>query len=315
MKIVFFGTPEYVLPIITKLNRAFKANGVRSPIVAVVTQRPKPVGKEKKLTYSPVDTWAYERKIPIYFDGLKIVEEKMDVDLGILAAYGNIIPEKVIKYFPKGILNIHPSLLPQYRGASPVQAAIVNGETSTGVSVIRLDSKVDHGPIVSSFKEEVKDNDTAASLRERLFERSADFLTALVPAYLTGKINLKEQEHPKATFTKVVEKENAYIPGEFLNKALSGRTARKGWSLGFIKDFKIKPSPETVERFIRAMQPWPIAWTKIKLNISSKKAMRLKIFQARVEEEKLILEKVQLEGKNPVSWKQFREGYKTVMFE
>ncbi|MEK7188684.1 MAG: methionyl-tRNA formyltransferase, partial [Patescibacteria group bacterium] len=136
MRVIFFGTPDYVLPIVNSL----------SGIVAVVTQPPKPSGREKMIIRSPIDNWAFKHQIPVFYDALEAIS-KVNPGLGILAAYGKIIPEPVINFFPKGILNVHPSLLPKFRGASPIQAAIVSGEKETGATIIKLDSQIDHGPV------------------------------------------------------------------------------------------------------------------------------------------------------------------------
>src|SRR3989344_5724812 len=165
MRIVFFGTPDYVLPILVSLHKVFRIKGEKSPVVAVVTQSPKPIGREKFIHYSDVDTWAYKRKIPAFFDSRELVKNNIEADIGILAAYGSIIPKDVIEHFPKSILNIHPSLLPAWRGASPVQATIVAGDKVTGVTIIKLDEELDHGPIISQFKEELLDEETTDTLR------------------------------------------------------------------------------------------------------------------------------------------------------
>ncbi len=281
MKIVFFGTPDYVISILEALYKTYN-NGPEKQLIAVVTQAPQKVGREQKLTRSEVDHWAYKHKIPVIFDFDKIPA----ADLGIVAAYGKIIPKFVILNFKFGILNVHPSLLPKYRGASPVQAAIANGDTTTGVTVIKMDELVDHGPIISSFKNEILPTDTNETLRIRLFETSAKFLIDLIPNYLNGKIKLKPQDDQKATFTKTLKKED-----------------------GFVAD----PSEDPVrsERLFRAMQPWPGIWSEIA--ISSKK-LRLKILKCHLEENKLVFDEVQLEGKNPVSWKQFESAYPDYSF-
>ena len=191
MKIVFFGTPEYVLPILTAVHKKFVTGPGKSPIAAVVTQPPKPIGRKQILTYSPIDKWAHEHKIPIYYRAGELLENPTEATLGILASYGEIIRKDVINLFPQGILVIHPSLLPKYRGASPVPAAIMNGDSITGCSIIRMDEKMDHGPIISQFKEEILSSDNAETLRNRLFEKSADVLTEMLPAYIQGKIKLK----------------------------------------------------------------------------------------------------------------------------
>lgn len=275
MKIIFFGTPEFVLPIVEALHRKFD-HGTEKSLIAVVTQGPKPVGRKQIFSYSPVDTWAYKHKITIIRDLTK--ERLPQADLGILAAYGKIIPEKIIKHFKYGILNIHPSLLPSLRGASPIQGAITNGLKETGVSVIKMDAQMDHGPIVSQFKEELKEDDTTETLTNRLFERSADFVVSLIPNYISGKIKLKPQDHAKATYTKLLKREDGFVD-------LS------------------KKDPVEAYNFIRAYYPWPGVWTN--LNIGK----RLKILKAHIENGKLVLDQVQLEGKNAVSWKEFKQGY------
>jgi methionyl-tRNA formyltransferase len=172
MRIVFFGTPEYTLPVLTSLHKTFKSKSGISPIVAVVTQSPKPVGRKKVLTYSPVDKWAHERKIPVYYHCKKLLEENVSADLGVLASFGQIIPKEVINLFTHGILNVHPSLLPKYRGASPVRAAIVSGDKETGVTIIKLDEEVDHGLVISQFTEEVQTKDTTEILSKSTTKQS-----------------------------------------------------------------------------------------------------------------------------------------------
>ena len=273
MKAIFFGTPDYVLPI---LKTVAKSN----EIVAVVTQPPRPVGREQFKEYSPVDDWAHKKGVPKFFDFNKPLPE---ADFGVCAAYGKIIPEGVIKAFPFGILNIHPSLLPLYRGASPIPAAIINNDKETGATVNKMDEKMDHGPIVSQFKEEIEENDTNTTLRERLFNRAAEVLVTLIPAYLSGKINLKAQDHKKATFTQILSRDDGHV------------------------DLK-KDSPEEIERKLRAYSPWPGVWTTME------NGKRLKIIKGHLEEKKLVLDEVQLEGKNPVSYQEFKAGYPQFAF-
>lgn len=284
MKIVFFGTPEYVVPVAEALRKNFtrkEVDGLR----AVVTQAPKAVGRQQQKEHSAVDNWSYKYKIPALFD-LKQVPES---DLGVVAAYGKIIPQEIIDKFGYGIINIHPSLLPKYRGASPVQAAIAAGEATTGVTIIKMDAEMDHGPIISQFKQTIDDNDTTESLREKLFERAANFVVDLIPNYLNGKVKAKEQDHSQASYTYLIKRSDGYVAPKDLKEALQGKSATK------------------VNNHIRAMYPWPCGWTEVHLNKES--AQRLKLIKAHVEEEKLILEEVQLEGKNPVSWNQFTQGY------
>jgi methionyl-tRNA formyltransferase len=275
MKIIFFGTPDYVIPIMEALYKKFRTVNKKG-VVAVVTQPPKPAGREKRLEYSAVDVWAYKHKIPIFHN----YDDLPGADLGVVAAFGKIIPRATIEYFPKGILNVH---------ASPTQAAISSGDTTTGVTVIKMDEKMDHGPVISKFTEKIEDTDTNEVLRRRLFERSSDLLVGLIPSYVSGKISLKEQNHEEATFTKLITKED-----------------------GFISQKALKEDPEGTERKFRAYQPWPGIYTIVKINAEEK---RLKILDLHLGDEGLVFDQVQLEGKNPVSWEEFKKGYPTLSFQ
>ncbi len=291
MKIIFFGTPDYVLPILSALHKKFVTGPGKSPIVAVVTQKPKPVGRKKILTYSPVDKWAHARKISIFYSARKLLENPPEAEVGILASYGEIIPKSVIDLFPKGILVIHPSLLPKYRGSSPVPETIKNGDAVTGVTIFKMDEKVDHGAIISQFKEDVLPTDTGEGLKNRLFARSAEVLVELIEPYLQNKITPKVQDENAATYTKMITREDGQV------------------------DLK-NDDPVFVERKFRAYTPWPGIWTKIQVKGDSGQVIekRLKILSIHLEPHPtrytLVPDTVQLEGKSPVSWKQFLEGYK-----
>jgi len=279
MKIVFFGTPDYVLPILTTLHKKFVTGPGKSPIVAVVTSSPKPTGRKQILSYSPVDKWAHEHKIPTFYAAGDLTKENtLQAEIGVLASYGEIIKKEVIDLFPQGILVVHPSLLPQYRGASPVPASIKNGDKITGVTILKMDEKMDHGPIISQFKEDILDSDTSDTLRNRLFEKSAGVLIETITPFVQGKIKLRKQNDSEATFTKLVTKQDGFID-------LKGT------------------DPVSMERFIRAMFPWPGAWTLL----SNQK--RLKLLKSHIEEGKLVLDEVQMEGKLPVTGKQFLDSY------
>lgn len=297
MKIIFFGTPDYVIPILEKLHKYHE-------IVAVVTQSPKPMGREKKLTYSAVDTWAYKKHIPKFFE----YSELPDADMGVCASFGMIIPKIILDKFKYGIINIHPSLLPNFRGSSPIQATLISGINPTGVSIIKMSEKMDQGPVLTQFKEEVFEDDTNESLRNRLFEKSAQILVEMIPAYVEGKIKLKHQDEEKATFTTMIKKDDAYIPLEYLKNAMEINLSTEKWNIGFMKNYSVVPNAKTIDQFIKAMGFWPIAWTKITIR---GKESRLKILSSHINEESgyLELDEVQLEGKKPASWKQFKGAY------
>ncbi len=189
-----------------------------------------------------------------------------------------------------------------------MQGTIVAGETLSGATIITLDEKIDHGPIISQFKEEVREDDTTGTLRTRLFERSAEVLKTLIPAYIQGKITPRKQDEKEATFTIRIKKEDGFIPPKYL----AGKFDDK-WALPFIKDYSLVPSAYSLDYFIRAMDPWPGAWTLLRLG-SSGQSKRLKIVKAHIENDELVLDEVQLEGKNPVSWKEFKQGYPKATF-
>jgi len=224
------------------------------------------------------------------------LEKEKRPDVGILASFGAIVPKDFLNFPRKGILNIHPSLLPKYRGPSPAQAAILNGERQTGVTIIKMDEEIDHGPIVAQLAEEILPTDTSESLYFRLFSAGAEVLKTILPAYLEGRIELQEQNHSAATYTKRLSREDGFISLEKLKEAIKGANA------------------EFVDRQIRAYYPWPGSWTNLKLKTKNSKLnnKRLKILKAHLEHGKLVLDQVQLEGKKPVSFKQFCEGYPEV---
>lgn len=302
MKIVFFGTPDYVLPILNAIHKKFVSGPGKSPITAVVTQKPKPTGRKKILTYSAVDRWAHEHKIPVFYGSRELLKKGVEADTGLLESYGEILPKEIINLFPHGILNAHPSLLPKWRGASPVQAAILAGDKQTGVTIIKLDEDVDHGEVISQFREEILPLDTTDTLRKRLFQRAASVLVELIEPYLAGKISARKQDDSLATFTTRITKEDGFIPATYLKKAINGEVGKDKWTIAFAKDYSTTYSSDTLERFIRAMQSWPQAWTQVD-------GKRLKLLKAHLKDGKLVLDEVQLEGKNPVSWQEFRRGY------
>ena len=266
MRIIFFGTPDYVIPVLEKLNKYHE-------IVAVVTQSPKPVGRDKTLTYSAVDSWAFKKHIIRNFDYTDLPE----ADMGVCASFGMIIPQVILDKFKYGIINIHPSLLPQFRGSSPIQATLISGTNPTGVTIMKMVNKLDAGPILTQFREEVLEDDTNETLRSRLFEKSADVLLEMIPAYIDGKITLKPQDETKATMTKMVKREDGLVD-------------------------LYKDDQELIWRKFRAYSPWPGIWT----NLNSK---RLKIISCHMIDKKLIIDEVQPESKNPTSWNVFRRTY------
>lgn len=195
--------------------------------------------------------------------------EKAEAEVAVLAAYGKILPKSVLEHFKFGILNIHPSLLPKYRGPSPVQTSILNGDKETGVTVIRLDEEMDHGPILAQKSIEISKKDTAESLFERLFPLGAELITEKLEKYTKNEVKLTPQSHNNATYTKMLKRESGFF------------------------ELETSPSLEKLDLMIRAFYPWPGVWTKWNDKI-------LKFLPGN---------KVQVEGKKPSSYKDFINGY------
>jgi len=301
-KVIFFGTPYYSALVLDKLHKHLKKSD--SKIVAVVTRPPKPVGREKIMTYSDVDKWAYGKKIKIIRDPASVID--VEADLGVIASYGKIITKNVIDHFPRGIINIHPSVLPLFRGASPVQSTIASGMEETGVTFFLLDEKMDHGPILSKFAEGINPDDTSQLLRDRLFDRATQALPGLIDAYLKGKITPKVQRHNLATYTKTIKRDDGFIDWKHLVATTEGKSLDENLPVRFIEDFEQIVTPESVYNLFRALQPWPGMWTKCKIRDTEK---RLKITDAKLDEGKFVPISVQLEGKNKVLWSQFSSVY------
>ncbi|MEK7559427.1 MAG: methionyl-tRNA formyltransferase [Patescibacteria group bacterium] len=266
-KIVFFGSSKYVIPVIQTLKSA--NSRLNLELVVTTEQNPNDAvpsfSIKNNIPYLSVSRLSH----PIVNNKLSIV----NAELAVLADFGLIIPKEVLNLFPKGIVNLHPSLLPKYRGPSPVQNAILNGDKKTGNSIIILDEKVDHGPVLFQKEEKISENDTAESLYLRLFKIGADNLIEVINEYTNGKLKPVPQDHAKASFTKILSRKDGFI------------------------DIGNCPPAEKIKQMIRAYFPWPGVYFKTDLN-GNEKIIKL-----------LPKGKVQVEGKNPMSYKDFENGY------
>lgn len=272
MKIVFLGTPEFGAVV---LERLCKAN--LKPVL-VVTAPDKPVGRKHILTPPPAKIIAERYKIPI-IQPKNILDSKfqiLDSDLVVVAAFGQILPKEILEIPKYGCLNVHASLLPKYRGPSPIQCAILNGEKETGATIILMDEKIDHGPILTQRKTTIGSNETQKQLYDRLAILGAELLIDTIPDWLRGKIRVRCQDEKRATYTKILKREDGKID----------------W----------RKSAQEIERQIRAFDPWPGSYTIYKGKI-------LKILKAEVSENRLIIKEVQLEGKRPMSFEDFLRGH------
>jgi methionyl-tRNA formyltransferase len=215
-KFVFFGTPQFAVYVLEELEAAGWLPAL------VVTAPDKPAGRGLKLTPPPVKLWAQARHIPI-LQLEKLNDEILhqlktnDYTLAIVAAYGKIIPQSMLEVFPRGTLNIHPSLLPQHRGPSPIQAQILGDDpTKVGVSIMLLDDKMDHGPIIADYRLQIAELSEswpprAFALEESLARAGGKLLAETIPAWTEGKIEPQEQNHNQATYTKKIVKDDGLV--------------------------------------------------------------------------------------------------------
>lgn len=209
-KIAFFGTPYVARDTFEILYR----NGIKPALV--VSNPDAPRGRKHTMTQSETTQWAHTHDIPV------MTPEKLDdatigaigeygCEYAIVVAYGKILPEKLINAFPKGILNIHYSLLPKYRGASPVESALLQNETVTGVTIQKMVRELDAGDIVASKETEICTEETTIELRARLIEIGAELLLETLPAYEEDSITLTPQNDAEATHVGKIKKSDGEI--------------------------------------------------------------------------------------------------------
>ncbi|HBM45662.1 MAG: Methionyl-tRNA formyltransferase [Parcubacteria group bacterium GW2011_GWF2_38_76] len=283
-KFVFFGTPHFAVIILDQLE----ACGFLPD--KIVTSPDKPKGRHLVLTPPPVKEWAVKRGIEVFQPkSLKDFEIDGDYEIFILAAYGKLVPKRILNIPKYGILNVHPSLLPHLRGPSPIQSAILEGAKETGVSIMLLDEEMDHGPILKTEKIN-SENLSYSELEEKLGEVGGKILCESIPSYINGEIEPKQQDHGAATYCKKIDKKDGFIESEIIT---SDNVSRE----------KIIEA----ERKVRALNPDPGTFTI--LNIRDKE-MRVKITKAKIENDRFIPEKVTPEGKKEMGWEDFLRGNK-----
>ena len=198
---IFFGTSSFAIPALEALVNA----GYEIPLV-ITTPGDSPIRTiANRLSLSVIQPESL--KDPAIVHSLSAISSS----LGLVASYGKIIPQWLIEKFPRGLLNIHPSLLPQYRGPSPIQSALLNGETETGVSVMLIDAEMDHGPILAAEKTTIDSSEYNIQLSGRLFKIGGELLVRVLPDYLTGKLIPQPQDHSQATFTRKFTPEDGKI--------------------------------------------------------------------------------------------------------
>ena len=231
--IVFMGSPEFALPTLNALFKHFH-------LVGVITQPDRPAGRGRKIQPSAIKLLAEQLDLPIIqprrvkeTDTLESIR-KWDPDLIVVAAYGQILPPILLKIPPYGCVNVHASLLPRWRGAAPIQAAILHGDQETGVTIMQMDAGMDTGAIISQVTTPILADDTAATLSERLAKLGANALLEALPGYLSGDQKPKTQDESQVTMAPLLSKSDGEL--DFTRTAIE------------------------LERQVRAFNPWPSAF-------------------------------------------------------
>ncbi|HEX3889632.1 MAG TPA: methionyl-tRNA formyltransferase [Verrucomicrobiae bacterium] len=234
LKIIFMGTAELSCASLEKLAGKFS-------VVAVVTQPDKPKGREMKLQFSPVKILAEKLNLPVLQPAKARDEEfiselrELKLDLIVVVAYGQILPQTILDLPKFGCVNVHTSLLPKYRGASPIQSAILNGETETGVTIMKMDAGLDTGEIISQARTPILPEDNSQTLHDRLAQLGAELLVETIPDYVAGNFLPKPQPTEGASYAAKIKKEDGKID----------------WN---------EPAEKILNR-LRAFTPWPGAFT------------------------------------------------------
>jgi len=268
MTIIFFGSSEYSVIILQALLKA----GYQPQVVTDTT---------------PVTQFCQKNKITFFPSGHQV--KTSSVDLIISADYGRKIPQSILKLAKIGSLNLHPSLLPKYRGATPVPHALLAGDKTTGITIIQMTNKIDSGPILTQQTIPISPQDNAETLLKKCYSQAAQLLIKSLPNYIEHKITPKPQPTKSPTvYARRFTKQDGYISWPSFKSALS-------------------TNGEKVYNQVRALHPWPGVYTSLPNNKT------LKIISAKLAGEKLLPTSVQLPGKNPISWKAFLAGYQHLL--
>lgn len=273
---IFFGTPALSVIVLEELAK----NDLLPELI--VTAPDKPAGRGMRLQQSPVKVWAQKHSIntiePDVFDEPTMATlRNIGASVFIVVAYGKILPQDVLDIPQHGTLNVHPSLLPKFRGPSPVRSAILHDERTLGVSIMKLDEKMDHGPILiqESYTPTVWPPN-ARELDEYLFIRGGSLLAEILPKYISGAMAPKEQDHESATYCKLFKKEDGLL------------------------DLSADPHQNLLK--IHAYQGWPGTYFYTERN---GKPVRVTIKRAHIENNELVLDEVVPEGKTQMSYADF----------
>ncbi len=296
------GTPSAAVPSLQRLLQD------RNEIVAVYTQPDRPSGRGNKISFSPVKEFALRNNLPV-FQPTKIktpdafeLFKSHQADLAVVVAYGRILPLSFLEAFPKGAVNVHFSLLPKYRGAAPVNWAIVRGEIKTGVTTMKMDVGLDTGDILLQNETEIGGEENAVDLMQRLSLSGADLLSETLQKF--DKLKPIQQNHDEATFAPIMKKEDGAIDWNLTAEEIANRV--RGFqpfptSYGFYQGKKLKIW-KAMEELITEIVPSPIGTVL--------SAISDKIWIMCGNQTVLQIEELQLEGKNRLRTRDFLNGIK-----
>jgi methionyl-tRNA formyltransferase len=251
ISLVFMGTPDFAVPALKHLAQSYQVN-------TVITQPDRRAGRGRKLTPSPVKSAAIELGLEVFqpedvnqHHSLAHIS-KISPDLIIVSAFGQILKPDLLKIPRKGCLNIHASLLPRWRGAAPINAALLAGDSETGVTIMKMGPGLDTGPILAQRVIPIQQNDTAGTLFERLASAGAELILDTIPKYMNGSINPIEQDDSQATYASML--------------------SRQDGSLDFSQ------TADYIARQVRAFHPWPgtyMSWNGNRLLIHQAQALNV----------------------------------------
>lgn len=278
IKVVFFGTPNFSIPFLKEIFL-----DERFSIVHIVSQSDKKSGRGQKLQSPPVIEFAKENGID-YSQPEKLVNNKdfrkklkdLDADFFIVVAYGKILRKNILDIPKKGCINVHPSLLPKYRGPSPIQAVLKNGDDKTGICIMKLDEGMDSGPILRCEELSIDEKDDYLSLENKILNLAPKLLTNTVFDYFNEKLSYKAQDHEKASYCHFIEKKDAELNLEL-------QTAKEALNI------------------IRAYSSWPQA--SIKLLIDGK-VETLKIIKAEISDREMLKENIIIDDEILIGFKE-----------
>lgn len=203
-KLIFFGTPEFALPILKKIYES------KNEIISVITKPPNRSKRGQRVQISPVHDFAKKKnlfiKTPDKIENEENFFKGLEFDLGIVVAYGQIIPEKILKYGKFGFINVHASILPKYRGAAPIQRSIINLDKISGVSIMKINKGLDAGPVCNTYKVQINEKDNYTSLATKLSNIAAKNINQNINLIVSNKIKFFDQDHKISTYAKKINK-------------------------------------------------------------------------------------------------------------